>query len=98
MHPSEAARLSGAAGLEALEARDAFHARHLGVAGADARAMLAAIDAPSIDALIAQTVPAGIRLDGPLALPDPAPEPAALAELRALAARNEVWRSYLGRG
>ncbi|MBU6189290.1 MAG: aminomethyl-transferring glycine dehydrogenase, partial [Betaproteobacteria bacterium] len=39
-----------------------------------------------------------IRLRAPLALPDPASETTALAELRAIAARNQVWRSYIGAG
>ena len=98
MNPFEAALLAGPAGLDALAPRDAFHSRHLGVDGDDARALLAAIGADSIEALVEQTVPASIRLDAPLALPEPAPEHVALAELRTIAQRNQVWRSYLGCG
>lgn len=98
MNPLDALRLAASAGLDALEARDAFHARHLGATGDDARALLEAVGADSIEEVIAQTVPESIRLDSPLALPDPAPERDALAELAALAARSAAWRSCIGRG
>ena len=55
--------------------------------------MLARLGFASRDALVRSTVPAPLLLDGPLALPPPVTEAAALAELRALAHRNEVWRS-----
>lgn len=98
MNPFEALRLQGADGLDSLVARDAFHARHIGPDGAEARAMLDAIGAPSVHALIEQTVPASIRIDAPLALPEPATEHDALAELRGIAARNAArWRSYIDR-
>ena len=98
MNPFEALRLQGADGLDSLVARDAFHARHIGPDGAEARAMLDAIGASSVHALIEETVPASIRIDAPLALPGPATEHQALAELRDIAARNERWRSYIGAG
>jgi len=85
-------------GLASLTGDDAFHARHLGPAGADEREMLAALGVSTRDALIDDTVPDSIRLRAPLALPAPASEAAALAELRAIASRNQVWRSYIGAG
>ncbi len=60
--------------------------------------MLALLGFGSRAELIRATVPSAILVDGPLALPPPATEASALAELRALARRNEVWRSYLGTG
>ena len=48
--------------------------------------------------LIDQTVPAGIRLGAPLDLPEGRSEAAVLADLRALADANQVFRSYLGQG
>ncbi|MBX3592826.1 MAG: glycine dehydrogenase (aminomethyl-transferring), partial [Burkholderiaceae bacterium] len=39
-----------------------------------------------------------LLLDAPLALGEPASEAQALAELRELAGRNELWRSYIGAG
>jgi len=60
--------------------------------------MLGALGLDSLEALIDKTVPADIRLPGPLALPEGQGEHATLAELRALAARNRVFRSYIGMG
>ncbi len=77
---------------------DDFSRRHIGSGGADQAAMLALLGKPGLDALIDAVVPAAIRLRKPLALPAPASEAEALAELRKLASKNTVWRSYLGQG
>ncbi|MBI3565113.1 MAG: glycine dehydrogenase (aminomethyl-transferring), partial [Elusimicrobia bacterium] len=82
----------------ALPAADDFSRRHIGSGAADQAAMLALLGKDSLDALTDAVVPAGIRLKGPLALPAAASEADALAELRRLAAKNSVWRSYLGQG
>src|SRR5215831_7074240 len=60
--------------------------------------MIQVVGAPSLDALAAETVPAGIRLRAPLALPPPVSEAAVLEELRELAAQNQIARSYIGMG
>src|SRR5580692_9749416 len=60
--------------------------------------MLRVLGAPSLDALIAETIPADIRFAGALDLPAPVGESEVLAELRALAARNQIWKSFLGMG
>ena len=60
--------------------------------------MLATLGYDSLDAFIAAVVPADIRLRGPLKLPGAKSEQAALAELRAIAGQNQVYRSYLGLG
>ena len=87
-----------AGGVRALLGSDEFHGRHLGPGPAQEAAMLALLGFGSRAELVRATVPAAILVDGPLALPPPASEASALAELRALARRNEVWRSYLGAG
>ena len=46
--------------LTALEQRDEFASRHMSLSADDVGAMLLAIGAPSLDALIEQTVPAAI--------------------------------------
>jgi len=84
--------------IRSLFAPDEFHARHIGPSPAEESAMLARIGHASRDALIRATVPAQILIDSPLAFEGPATESAALAELRALAERNQVWRSYIGAG
>ena len=77
---------------------DAFAPRHIGPDARDERAMLEALGLNSIEDLIAQALPAAIRQRTPLALPAPRSESEALAELRALAASNQLWRNYIGMG
>ena len=60
--------------------------------------MLAALGQPSLDALIDAAVPAAIRVREPLRVPAAVSESAGLAELRAIAARNQVFRSFIGQG
>ncbi len=75
-----------------------FVSRHLGPREADVAAMLAVLGYPSLDALIDAVVPEAIRLRHPLALPPARTEQESLAALRAMADRNQVFRSYLGLG
>ena len=75
-----------------------FADRHIGPGLADTRAMLATVGVPSIETLISQAVPKSIRLDRPLALPEPASEAAALAELAAKMDGNVVLKSFIGMG
>ncbi len=86
------------ADLDALEAHDAFAARHIAPSASDIEAMLATVGAPSLAALAERTVPASIRGDDLGILPAPVDEAAALAELRALASRNQPIRSLIGEG
>src|SRR5690606_14305166 len=76
----------------------AFSTRHIGPGQREQRAMLAALGVTSLDTLISQAVPKSIRLDRPLALPAPASEAEALAELSAMMARNTVLKSFIGTG
>jgi len=84
--------------LAALEQRDAFLHRHIGPNPREIAAMLAAVGATSLEELIAQTVPADIRLDAPLPLDAPVPEHEALERLRAIARKNTVKKSFIGMG
>jgi len=81
-----------------LDASRDFLPRHIGPSDADQHAMLAAIAAPSLDALINDVVPAAIRTNQPLDLPGPRSEPDVLAELTRMAASNQIYRSYIGQG
>ena len=76
---------------------DTFARRHLGDSPADTAAMLAELGYPSVDALVDAAVPAQIRTE-PLRLPAAAGESAALAELRAIASDNRVFRNFIGMG
>jgi len=60
--------------------------------------MLAVIGAPSLDGLIDEAVPARIRLDRPLDVPEGQTEYDFLRDLRAIAARNRIFRSFIGLG
>ena len=82
----------------ALPPVEDFSRRHIGSGPADQDAMLVALGQKTLDALIDAVVPAAIRLQRPLNLPAALSEAQALAELRALASQNQVWRSYLGQG
>ena len=84
--------------LSALEQRDEFIHRHIGPNADETAAMLAALGAPSLDALIEQTVPAAIRLPAPLPLAAPQREHEALARLKGIAAKNVVKKSMIGMG
>ena len=84
--------------MSRIDARPDFAARHIGPDEADVAAMLAAIGYPSLDALVDELVPKSIRFRGDLDLPDPLTEAALVARLRALAAKNRVFRSFLGMG
>src|SRR5215207_8205531 len=77
---------------------DRFVGRHLGPRARDVAEMLATLGYDSLDALIDAIVPDDIRLRRQLALPAALTEREALAELRSLASRNQVFRSYLGMG
>jgi glycine dehydrogenase len=77
---------------------DVFADRHLGPSPAEVDTMLAAVGARSLDTLVNETVPESIRLGRPLALPPALAEHELLAELRAIASKNQVCASYLGLG
>ena len=73
---------------------DKFVARHNGPRESDIAAMLKKIGANSVDELIAQTVPAAIRLKQPLNLPEGLSEYQYHKHLRAVALRCQVgWPS-----
>src|SRR5690606_16214370 len=81
-----------------LAATDAFAHRHTSPDDAERVAMLALLGQPSLDALVDAAVPPAIRLSKPLDLPAPLGESAALAELRAIASQNKVFRNFIGLG
>src|SRR6476620_4851158 len=60
--------------------------------------MLKTLGFATLDARIDATIPAKIRFKGPLDLPKGMTEPEVLAYFRSLAARNQVFRSFIGMG
>jgi glycine dehydrogenase len=77
---------------------DSFAHRHIGPNKPARAAMLAELGFENLDALIDATVPKNIRFDGRLNLPEAKSENQALEELRNLARKNIVARSFIGAG
>jgi glycine dehydrogenase len=75
-----------------------FQSRHIGPDSDTRDEMLRAIGAESLDALIEQTIPPGIRNREPMDLPEADSEYAYLRRLGGIAERNTVARSYIGMG
>lgn len=75
-----------------------FQRRHNGPDDAETKAMLQAIGVNSLDELIDKTVPAGIRLSEPLNTPAAVSEFEYLNELKAVAAKNKLYKTYIGQG
>ncbi|OOE33532.1 glycine dehydrogenase (aminomethyl-transferring) [Salinivibrio kushneri] len=84
--------------LDSLVADNDFIARHNGPDTNQQNAMLAAINATSLEHVIEETVPADIRLPQPLNLSAPKSETQMLAELSDIAAQNTIKRSLIGQG
>jgi glycine dehydrogenase len=84
--------------LGELENASEFIARHIGIDAADEAVMLKTVAAASRAALMDEIVPASIARSQPMAIPAPISEAAALAELKAMAGKNKVFKSYIGQG
>jgi len=84
--------------LSALENTTEFLPRHIGIDAADEAHMLSVIGEASRRALIDGIVPRSIARGQAMDLPAPATEAAALAELKALASKNQVLKSFIGQG
>lgn len=81
-----------------LRSTDHFVNRHIGIDENSLAAMLKAIGVSSVDELVEQTVPSAIRRKEKLNLPDAQSEYNYLKELKKKAAKNKVFRSYIGMG
>jgi len=75
-----------------------FLARHIGPNADDQREMLNTLSMVSMDALIQQTVPKAIQMDGPLSIPNGISEEDALKELAEKLDANIVAKSMIGQG
>ncbi len=75
-----------------------FARRHIGPDEDEVRAMLRELGFENLDAVIDSAIPKNIRLDRQLNLPEAKSESEALAELRAIAKKNKVARSFIGTG
>lgn len=78
--------------------QDQFAQRHIGPREEDLPEMLATIGVGSIDELIEKTIPASIRMQKELDLPRAMTEVEYAAHVQSIAAKNKVFRSYIGMG
>jgi glycine dehydrogenase len=84
--------------LERLENAAEFASRHIGLDAADERHMLDAIGTGSRRSLIEAIVPPSIARRDAMNLPPAIGETAALAELREIAKKNRLLKSFIGQG
>ena len=84
--------------LRDLEHHDAFVARHIGPNDLEIAQMLRVIGHDSLDEMTDAIVPASIKSPAPLALPQAITEVEALAKIRIIADKNQVFRSFIGQG
>ncbi|WP_444919167.1 aminomethyl-transferring glycine dehydrogenase [Microbulbifer sp. JMSA003] len=84
--------------LQQLEQHDAFIHRHIGPDAKQVEAMLETLGVASLEELIKKTVPEAIRKTDELDLADAINEVEALAELKDIAARNKIYRTFIGMG
>ncbi len=78
--------------------RAAFADRHIGPSSSEQAAMLAELGYESLEALVNAAVPDAIREHAPLAIGEGVSETDALALLREMGGRNEVFTSLIGLG
>lgn len=75
-----------------------FKRRQIGPRESDLQEMLKVVHAESLNSLIDETIPANIRLKQPLNIPEPLSEYEYLKEAKKLAAKNKLFKSYIGMG
>lgn len=80
------------------ETAASFVRRHIGPSARDVTAMLETVSAKSVDALMAETLPASIRQTSPLDLGKPLSETEAIAHMTELGRQNQVFTSLIGQG
>ena len=81
-----------------IDFKEKFEARHIAPNEVATSEMLATTGAESLDQLIEQTVPEKIRFKQPLNLPPAKSETEYLENLRVVASRNKVFKSFIGQG
>ena len=81
-----------------LENPSEFIARHIGIDSMDEAHMLSVVGSASRRALIEGIVPRSIARSSAMAIPPPVTEAEALKQLKAIAAKNKVFKSFIGQG
>ena len=81
-----------------LNTANEFIARHIGPRAADEQAMLATLGFDSLQALSASVIPESIKGTSVLELSAGQSEAQALADIKAIAGRNQLFKTYIGQG
>jgi glycine dehydrogenase len=84
--------------LSELENAFEFHARHIGPGPDDKEQMLKVVGSKNLDELMGKIIPAGIHKKDLLNLPAPLSEAQALTEMKRIAGKNKVLKSFIGQG
>ena len=84
--------------LSALENATEFQPRHIGISPSDEAHMLSVIGEASRTALVDSIVPRSIARAKAMDIPAAITEAAALAELKAVASKNKILKSFIGQG
>jgi glycine dehydrogenase len=84
--------------LRDLEHHGAFIERHIGPDDAEIAQMLHALGHKSLESMTDAIVPGSIKSAAPLALPAAITEEEALAKIRAIADKNQVFKNFIGQG
>ncbi|HET9744730.1 MAG TPA: aminomethyl-transferring glycine dehydrogenase [Chitinophagaceae bacterium] len=75
-----------------------FITRHIGPDEHETRQMLKTIGEPDLDSLISKTVPAAIRMQHELDLPEAMGEHQYLQHIKEVSMQNKVYKNYIGQG
>jgi glycine dehydrogenase len=84
--------------LRDLEHHSAFIERHIGPNDSEIAHMLRTVGYDSLEAMTDAIVPGSIKSTAALSLPDAITEEEALAKVRAIAGKNQVYRNFIGQG
>ncbi|HLD67876.1 MAG TPA: aminomethyl-transferring glycine dehydrogenase [Pseudomonas sp.] len=84
--------------LEQLGTENEFIARHIGPRPADEQAMLALLGYDSLDALSASVIPDSIKGSSVLGMDAGQSEADALAAIKAIAGKNQLFKNHIGQG
>jgi len=84
--------------LNDLQHAEQFATRHVGPNREDQQAMLSLLGLNNLQQLIEQVVPESITNNNPLDIPTQCTESQALKELRQIANKNKIFKSFIGQG
>jgi glycine dehydrogenase len=78
--------------------KDLLQPRHIGISEQDEALMLHSIGVNNLDEIIDETIPASIRLEKPIELPEPLTERQYAEHIAEIASKNKLFTSYIGQG